>query len=481
MLYKKVYSIILNPISKIISKINIKVRNLVVTIFCFCLIGYFIVYFNPIFYIRFKLTFDHLLCSGFLFVITIFSLKNDLKRTNWNRLVFYLFFFSGFGIMAISFLHPIGSGYRAFALMMMIGFPCFYFVWNNRGDYDELFKRLSFATSVVGIAYYCYCFYLSSKGLLNVVTGRVCASFADSNMFSMLGMVMVCCALYMLLVNRHSWKWFILTAISFGAGISIVKMGVSRLSIIVILGSMLAFSIYYLKIQSSIIGANKPAHKIIRAEILLAFTIVFILIGNLMLTVNAKVIAESVVSVPENAASSEQTDVNTAEEVSEDAVAPEGASSATDRFSIKGMDLDAYTAGRYHIWKGYAQFLNLTGNDFSKSDWYLLTMGAVKHAHNNFLEIAYRCGVPVACLHILLELVAGIICLIWLFNRKYKEPTYFFSISFMVCYAVQSLFDIATLPFERPAPFFFYMAMIPIFMYGSDKKEATQKKYDNKH
>ena len=33
----------------------------------------------------------------------------------------------------------------------------------------------------------------------------------------------------------------------------------------------------------------------------------------------------------------------------------------------------------------------------------------------------------------------------------------------MICYAVESMFDIATLPFERHAPFYFYMALIPLF------------------
>ena len=45
----------------------------------------------------------------------------------------------------------------------------------------------------------------------------------------------------------------------------------------------------------------------------------------------------------------------------------------------------------------------------------------------------------------------------------------------MITYAVQSLFDIATMPFERPAPFYFYMAMIPIFMFGSNTNVEEHK------
>ena len=54
--------------------------------------------------------------------------------------------------------------------------------------------------------------------------------------------------------------------------------------------------------------------------------------------------------------------------------------SAIGRWSYdENMTLDTYTAGRYSIWKGYIQYLNLTGNDFSKANWAVLTQTAVRH------------------------------------------------------------------------------------------------------
>ena len=217
---------------------------------------------------------------------------------------------------------------------------------------------------------------------------------------------------------------------------------------------------------------KKRITKFLRAEALLISVIIFIFAGKYMMTLNQN-------------AFEEKATIKTAS-ISNDMVVTEQfvkeidtSDNPIDRFVPDGRDLDAYTAGRYSIWKGYAQFLNMTGNDFSKADWKALTGNKVKHAHNNFLEIAYRCGIPVACLHLLLELIAGIICIIYLFSKRFRDPAYLFSIVFMITYAIQSMFDIATIPFERPAPFYFYMAMIPIFMFKRKKineDEETRNK-----
>ena len=348
---------------------------------------------------------------------------------------------------------------------MMFGFPCLYYVWNNRQDYDELFKRLSAATVIVGIAYYIWCFIMASKGELSLPGGRMAGNFYDANMYSMIGMVMLSCSTYMLLVNRQSKAWFVLTALGFGIGIDITFLGESRLSIMSVAGSLVALTIYYLKCRSDYASGKKRWARFLRVEILLVSLVVFMFAGKAMISINTQAIINN---TPEQALIEESAEA--AADTSLDG-------GALDRFDTDGKDINSYTAGRYNIWKGYAQFLNMTGNDFSKADWQALTERKVKHAHNNFLEIAYRCGIPVAVLHTLLELVAGIICIIYLFSHKHREPAYLFSIVFLITYAVQSLFDIATIPFERPAPFYFYMAMVPIFMYGRKTMEEDSAKH----
>ena len=354
--------------------------------------------------------------------------------------------------------------------LMMTVFPCLYFVWNNRCDYDVLYKRLSAGTILVGIIYYAYCFYLANKGMLVIVSERMCGTLYDSNMFSMIGMIMVSCSVYMLLVNRSSKAWFLLTAIGFGIGNSITLLGQSSLSILSNIGSIAALIIFYMKNIEDYEQNEKKLKRFVRAELLLLSLVLFVLIGNLMVSLNNRIqqednnsaVVASTIAIPITADKS----INTSDV---------GLLSAgpLDRFIPKDNSLNSYTAGRYNIWKNYARHLNMLGNDFSKADWMELTGKTVKHAHNNFLEIGYRCGIPVAIAHTLLELLAGIVCAVYLFSRRFRNPYYLFCIVFMITYTIQSLFDIATIPFERPAPFFFYMALIP--MFGRNKQTNTKR------
>lgn len=472
------YIAILNIIGKPFINFPRKKKNALITVCFLALVGYFMIYFSPYSHIRFALTFDHLVCSILILIIILCSINESLTRVSWNPIVFYLFIISGAGIIMISFLHPVGSGYRAFGLMMIVGFPCLYFVWNNRGDYNEFFKRLSVATEIIGLVNYAFFIILSLNGSFKMIQGRACGTCADANMFSMVGMIMVCAATYMLLINRGSIMWFVFTCISFAVGVNTVFLGASRLSILVIAGSILSFFIFYIKSQSVLPPPAGIGNKLLRLALLISVTLLMLKCSNLILTVNDTVYGQKVAQLymtyqEENPGELDAKDSVSADETG-DIQQAESESVGVDvigRFSTDEMTLNSYTANRYTLWKNYAKHLSLLGNDFSKTNWKDLTNNTVKHAHNNFLEIAYRFGVPVACLHTALELVSGIICLIWLFGKKYKKPEYFFSISFMISYAVQSLFDIATLPFERPAPFYFYMALIPVFTF-SRKEEA---------
>ena len=477
-LLQKTYSLILNPIGKVTSRVDEKISNAVITLCCTGLIAYFAALFSVGIktFMRGARTQNSMFCSAILFVLIVFSIREELKPVKWNKFLFYTFFIAGAGVVAISFLHPIGSGYRAWGMLMMFGFPCVYYVWNNRADYDELYKRLAAATVIVGIAFYIYCFTLAPKGAIAfdaVLPSRMKGSFYDANMLSMIGMIMVDSCLYMLLVNRSSRAWFALTAAGFGIGVDITLLGQSRLAVLAVLGGMFAFTVYFLKIRRDKSFEWSRGRSYLRVLALLVSVIVFIMAGVLMKGINSRALdGQNTVNTASTraAALAVYAASNGAAAAEEDAD-----KTVIDRFKPGGSGDDTYTVGRVDIWKNYARYLNLTGNDFSKTDWEEMTgKYKVKHAHNNFLEIGYRCGVPVAVIHTLLELAAGIICLIYLFGRRYREPAYMFCIVFMVTYAVQSLFDIATIPFERPAPFFFYMAMIPIFMYRRETEETLR-------
>ena len=486
---QRVYSLILNPISLVTSKINEMIRNAIILLCCTFIAGFFLAYFDKA---NKELLYrqhgqNNLICGAALLILIIISIKAPLRRVKWDKYIFSLMMLAGLGLVVIGFIHPIGEGYQSFGFMLMFLFPCLYYVWNNRGDYDVLYKSLALATSIVGFYFYFRVIILALSGELSELNFRVKAFLYNANMFSMIGMVMICVSLYMFLVNRGSRSWFILSALSFAIGWDIVRMGVSRLSILVGAGAMLAFAIFWLKTRDTFTSANTLKSQAIRLAVVVLFTLLFFYVGEALLNINTAVVyrQNNEVSAEQGDTGSDDAVENSDGEQEEEPEIPEvelenQKESATDRFSTDGKDLNTYTAGRIDIWKRYAAHLNMLGNNLDETDFRELTGCGVRHAHNNFLEYAYRCGIPVAIIHTLFELYAGIICLMFLFSKKYKEPYHLFAVVFMVCYAVESLFDIATVPFERHAPFFFYMLLIPVFgrIHDSEREAKKRRKTD---
>ncbi|MBR3376599.1 MAG: O-antigen ligase family protein [Mogibacterium sp.] len=466
---QSLYAFVLNNIFKLTGKIDEKIRNTVITLCCLFLSGFFIEYFDKhnksTLYLHH--THNNIICGAVLIILVIVSVKEPLKRVRWKPFLFYTFFIAGAGIVAVSFLHPIGNGYRSFGLMMMVGFPCLYYVWNNRGDYNVLFKRLSASTAIVGLALYIKCVKMAMAGTLEVEWGeRVAAFFYNSNMFSMIGMVMVCAAVYMFIVNIESIIWFIFATLSFACGWGIIFLGGSRLSVLVGAGSIISLLIFGFKIRIRPVSGRTRIISYIKSLCLLLVTVVVIISSSTLIEINMNAINQRDYEAAKDAGNEA---LFVPQEVQSDSVG-----GVADRFDTNDTDLNKYSSGRIELWTRYASHLNMWGNDLSKTNFSELTGSGVQHAHNNFLEYGYRCGIPVACIHILLELYAGVMCLIFLFGKKYRDPAYLFAIAFMVCYAVESMFDIATLPFERPAAFYFYMALIPVFFNAKGKDKEVE-------
>ena len=472
---QRVYSLVLNPVYRMTGQINEKIRNGIISLCCLFLSGFFIAYYDTsnwaTLYLRHGQ--NNLICGLVLLILIIFSINAPLKDYGWDIILFWLMFAAGLGLVIVSFIHPVGSGYRSFGFMLMFEFPCLYYVWNNRGDYNTLYIRLAGATSIVGLAYYLKVVTLALTGDLTEVVFRVYATFYNANLLSMVGMVMVCSSLYMFSVKRSDIKWFIFSVVSFAAGWDIIRMGVSRLSMLVGFGGIFAYCVFWFKTRKHLTDARTFRVQFIRFGCIVIATVLFLLNGEVLLNINTAMQYRR-----NNEVSAEQGAAEDAEGGDTAGIPDEAAqhdiSSATDRFSTQGKDLNTYTAGRIAIWQRYAEHLNMLGNDMDAVDFTELTGVNVKHAHNNFLEFGFRCGIPVAIIHTLLELYAGIVCIIFLFSRKYRDPAYLFAVIFMICYAVESVFDIATVPFERHAPFYFYMILIPVFGRYSDMRRKAE-------
>lgn len=451
---QNIFIIILTPVSRISGKLNDRVRAICIQIICLYFPLYFIYYYigmaHPDYIISALSTHNerHLMGCVFLLLLIIFSLDRTPQKVKWSVWIMYPMLICGIWMMVISCLHPVGDGYRAFAMMLVIAFPCLYFVWNNRGDYEHLFDPLARAVCLTGILFFLFSFYLATKGELVVISGRCLGFVRDANLFSMVGMVSVCGALYLLVRDRLSILRFIIYSIVLGMGIAIVLMGQSRTSLAVCIVNILVSLFFYIRYSKK----SKPATVILKTICVIGFVVTMVLLSHLCILIEYNVEAQ----------------INAAIET-EQGVTPAPAVTQTDETSVfdritydENTTLDIFTAGRYHIWKSYSRFFNLTGNDYSKINWEDLTQNSVRHAHNNFVEMAYRFGVPLGIFFILFEAIVCLKALQYLFINRQKRIVLLLPILFVVMFFFESMLDIATIPFERDAPFYFYIALVPM-------------------
>lgn len=440
---------------------HISKRNREILLWAMYIVGfaYFIVARSPLLREKFfvgpiqPMITRHILGMILIIVIAVFTMDGPLHRVDYRRPVIVLQILTGIGIIVISFLHPIGDGYRLFGLQLIFIFPCLYLVWNNRGDYENLIRPIAFSIIISGILFCFGTLLFAFKGRLVMEMTRCAGVMSNSNVFSLVGLEMVLSGLYLLVTEKKSWFRTIFTSVSIGMGLGIVLLGQMRIAIIAII-TCCAVTLYYCLIQLN----RRPTKEIVA----------HIIVGAILIAL----IADATTTMDNiNQAAIEkknQVEVEAVEETSpEDSGAGtnENVDMMIERFrSSEGDDISTYSSGRIRIWKSFSESLNLLGHDYNKEDAIALTgIPDLPYAHNIFLEIAYRCGVPVAVIAMLYYLLCGFICIGFLFRKSDdKQPYLLFPIICTITFALEALLDCAVLPFFQVEALVFYISVAMI-------------------
>lgn len=389
-------------------------------------------------------------CTVVLLLIAIFTINKPLHEIKWRPALFYTQFLTGLGIVIISFIHPIGPGYRLLGFQLLLIFPCFYLVWNNRGDYKNLIRPVVYAVTLIGVIFYVGSFYMAFRGRLAYDPGMVRLSgvMPNSNSFSLIGMQLVLCGIYLLAAERGRWTNTCLSGIIIGMGLGIVVEGQMRIAILTI-GLCSIFTLYY---------CVRFFRKYASRKMLIHFLVCLLLAGSMIQ------LTEIMTDINQEAINRKNSISETVNEESGEVQQEEPAddSNVTDRIK-RGEDetLSTYTSGRIWIWQSYYNALNLLGNNFDDYDPVRFTGNKdLPYAHNIFLEIAYRCGVPIGVLAVLYYVICGIVCIKFLFVKSdSKQPYLLFPIISAIAFALEALLDCAVLPFFQAEALLFYIAV----------------------
>ncbi|MDO4485130.1 MAG: hypothetical protein Q4C46_00895 [Bacillota bacterium] len=460
-----IYIFILNPIGCALIKIPEKVKDVFIGI-CFAALFAIQVFRYSRVLIWEGGNIDHteqsVMGCVLLLLILILSIKVPLRKMKVNRILSYLWLLCAAIMIAVSFIHPVGNGIRAMALSMIVAFPCFWFIWCNRGDLEKVFELASKGIAWFGCAYLMYCllFIDYNDAQLN---GRYIGSTLNPNNLGFICAAVLVASLYLIIYNK---KYSIIYSVTGGLACMVTMMTVSRTTMlcdIVIIG---VFIVFYIK--TKIICNNDKKKDVIKLIVTITILCAF---SFAVVIINSNSIDSTEVSSIKTMNSYMLTAAN---EQTQESVSDSGDKLALDRLSKKQTsDIDSMSSGRTIIWQEYLKSMNLIGHDGNKL-LYIEGYGSRQWAHNTALEIGYRTGVVNGIIFFVIEIIAGLYALKFTFSRKCMKPYHLFSAMSIVGFCIYSVLEVVIFPFFAPPVFLFFIGIGPLFFKTDSRREQHQ-------
>ena len=410
------------------------------------------------------------LCSAVLIVILTMSINGNVQRVKWEKTILYPMVLFGIGIVAIGQLHYIGNGYMMYAMQLVFIMPVYYLVWISRGDYETLYDRVAIAFAYAGIIFFIYNFILATRGEFIIALGdRAAGSTNNPNFLGMIGLTMTIAAQYLSLRTKN-WRQAAAFAISSGLGISLIIESASRAAMLSLIGSTIVLAIFAFRTRAQAEKGiyGKPIVLIICFIVLLVSLFAGLQIDDVQLRASQNTPDAS--NIKTAAVFDELVLTEIATEASEEETTPSDLDGLFSRLDDQD-DINTFSSGRLAIWKTYLPYMNMLGNNYKQFKKEHPEFREPR-AHNNFIDYAFRCGIPVAVLYLVFYMAIGIKALYWLISKKDRCAVRFYAIAIVGTYALYAMVEIATMTFIRAIPCLFFLLIAPLMSEGD---EATKE------
>ncbi len=458
-LLQDAYIGLFNGLFKHTGRINETVRDIIVKI---CLVYLCFAYFIVIVLTSHGITNLNSLAVtdrgiAVLIVLCIFSVNAPLKRVKWSKWVAYPYFLCAIYMSITSFHHFTGRGYQAFAFQLLFIYPAIYFIYANRKDYakyiDFISKALIAMVLVVLIGDFIYAPLAEAT-----YEGRYYGISEGPNTFSILMLMGTTATLYQMYLKN---KWAIVGAVVMGMCLNSIWLSGARAATIAVVLQLLTVTIAFF--------IKKDAQKTGKSFM---YFCAMILVVAIAFVGNAKVFELT----DESSDKTGELQIPTITTVAYADTGDEEQTNSVHRlFNIKGLTLEQISAGRIGIWKQYIAKMNLLGNDCTGHKVIQESGKEVHNAHNTFLEIPYRFGVPAGIFYLAFTIAVFAILFKAIFIKRTKPYAVFIALA-AIAYWVEAMFDIMTLPFQRGLVILFYISIVGIF-----DEDVVEEQYEEKH
>ena len=198
-LLQYVFLFVLNLIYKITGQIGTRVRHIIIGISFFLMICFFFCcYSSELFKIDLGYAQKGYINMIPMGIIIIMSIDRPLKAIKWNHIISIPWFLCGVIFFVSCLVMDMSDGFMPMAICMLFLFPCFYLVWNNRGDYDTLFLLVAKALTASLIVFFIICILFAPINEHNIIAGRYRGPTGNPNHLGMISAAGVTCALYLI-------------------------------------------------------------------------------------------------------------------------------------------------------------------------------------------------------------------------------------------------------------------------------------------
>jgi len=437
---QKAYEQSLTPFLRVTAYVPEKVSHAIVYTLAFALV--FIQYYKGS-------VFTHTLSIGvaewmmigslLLSLMTIFCAELPLTRLKVNRMFTAVYCASAVLILLPAFFHPVGDGYRPFAVIMLILFPCVFFAWRNGDTFSRIVGVIAHAIMISGIP-----FVLISLVAANPFSAEYAASTAQYRYVGLsahpniLGMLMaesVICGIY-LIYTGHGKRSRAISAVSIVVCMPMLVISGSRTSIMAVVITVFLIALLWFRKKKARGRSVRLRH--------LAIIVIVILV--------AIVVAMTIIMSSSR-----------------------GISLGGQGLGASGI-IDRMLSGRVGVWKASLEMVTPLGIDIGKHP---VTIGDMMFygAHNVPLDFAIRCGVFEGVAYLALEVIALIYAVRRVFAKSEISKTDVFVCISIVVYVVYSMFELDRLMFFSPWTFCFFVSFAPLMFSrkGKENREQNQK------
>lgn len=482
MILQYVYKPVLNFIyDKITFRISDKARNYILWI-CFFLI--FAVQFLAQYVFLYqglnRGVRDYIICL-LLGVIILLSVNKRLEIIKWRKLVYIPYILVGILLLIAALDHEMGPAYQAFPLVMLVAFMCLYYVWGNRGDYTVLFESISKAYVVfIAILFVaCVALYPYYDNSISIYAYEYAPFGINPNGVTKIFAPGIVCGLYLAVLNGDKKRKYFFSFIA-GVSAGVILLTSCRTGLLIILALAVIYVIYIIIEYMASRGSDNRNTVGIRSNaVIIALIVISCIFGMCMIKYASTYINSIIPASDNNIASEEQSleqtvdvrrGISDAEENERDIMIAERIAEGNNLIMDNSLlvKLDQIMTGRVAIWAVYFDNMTWRGSD-------QLMFYDTEYAHNQYIELSYKAGIPTGVIYLILNLLVGLMLLIRFFKKDKCDAGILFQLMSFAAFFLISLLDTGILPFERGFIFIYYIVILPLFFRG-DKERLRGKK-----